>query len=67
MHGKEPQFGPKGLHSSSTTGECIYADAAANGDFATTFPADYQSFIANTHIFSSKIPQAATDLSAAPV
>jgi hypothetical protein len=68
--GKDPQFGPKGLYSSSTTGECIYVDAAANGDFATTHPADYQGFIANTHILLSKIPEAAADfeyLSAAPV
>ena len=67
MHGKEPQFGPKGLHSSSTTGQYIDVDAAANSDFATTFPADYQSFIANTHRFSNKIPEAVADLSASPV
>jgi hypothetical protein len=38
---KEPQFGPKGLYSTSTTGQCIYVDATANGNFATTHPADY--------------------------
>jgi len=65
MLGKEPRFGPKGLHPSSTTGQYIYADAAANGDIATIFPAEYQSFIANTHIFSSKVPEATADLSAA--
>jgi hypothetical protein len=67
---KEPQFGPKGLYSSSTTGECIYVDAAADGDFAMTHPADYEGFIANTHILLSKIPEAAADfeyLSAVPV
>ena len=67
MHEKEPQSGPKGLHSSSTTGQCIYVDATANGDFATTFPADYEGFITNTHIFSSEITEATADLSAAPV
>jgi len=65
MHGKEPHSGPKGLYSSSTTGQYIYADAAANGYFATTFPADCESFIANTHIFSIKIPETTPDLSAA--
>jgi hypothetical protein len=67
---KLPQFGPKGLYSSSTTGECIYVDAAADGDFATNFPADYQGFLANTHILLSKVPEAAADLeylSAAPL
>jgi len=66
MHGKEPQFGPKGLNSSSTR-QYIYADAAANGDFATTFPAGYQSFIANTYILLREIPGATADLYAAPV
>jgi hypothetical protein len=67
---KYPQFGPKGLYSSSTTGQCIYVDATANGDFATTNPADYHGFIANTHALLSKIPEAAAGLeylSAAPV
>ena len=67
---KYPQFGPKGLYSSSTTGECIYVDATANGGFATTNPADYHVFIANTHALLSKIPEAAAGLeylSAAPV
>jgi len=67
MHGEEPQFGPKGLHSSPATGQCININAAADGDFATIFPADCQSFIANTHIFSSKIPEATADLSVVPV
>jgi hypothetical protein len=67
---KDPQFGPKGLYSSSTARQCIYVDATANGDFATTHPADYHSFIANTHILLSNIPEAAAGLeylSAAPV
>jgi len=67
---KYPQFGPKGLYSSSTTGQCIYVDATVNGDFATTNPADYHGFIANTHALLSKIPEAAAGLeylSAAPV
>ncbi|RYN19351.1 hypothetical protein AA0119_g10307 [Alternaria tenuissima] len=67
---KYPQFGPKGLYSSSTAGQCIYVDATANGDFATTNPADYHGFIANTHALLSKIPEADAGLeylSAAPV